>query len=144
MQSQNLDTSQGELIALEKHYWAALKNGDVTTALKLTGFPCVVTGPQGAATVDQLTYEKMMRESPYTIDEYELSDLRVTFHGRDVAVVSYALKQQLTVEGDPLTLECVDASTWVRLDGQWKCVQHSEAIRGDPFGRDRQQQPVLH
>jgi hypothetical protein len=56
----------------------------------------------------------------------------------DVAVVAYKVKEQLTVEGKPLTFEAADASTWVRRDGRWMCALHTEAIIGDPFGRDRQ------
>jgi len=25
----------------------------------------------------------------------------------------------------------------VRRDGRWRCVLHTEALAGDPFGRDR-------
>jgi hypothetical protein len=29
------------------------------------------------------------------------------------------------------------SSTWVRRNGRWLCALHTEAIAGDPFGRDR-------
>jgi hypothetical protein len=45
--------------------------------------------------------------------------------------------ENLTVEGQKLTLTCNDASTWVRKNGEWKCSLHAEAVSGDPFGRDR-------
>jgi hypothetical protein len=48
------------------------------------------------------------------------------------------VREQLTVDGNPLTLEAADASTWVRRDGRWVCALHTESIAGDPFGRDRQ------
>jgi len=55
----------------------------------------------------------------------------------DVAVVAYKVREQLTVDGKPLTLDAADASTWVRRDGRWLCALHTESIAGDPFGRDR-------
>jgi hypothetical protein len=55
----------------------------------------------------------------------------------DVAVVAYKVKEELTVDGKPLKLEAADASTWIRSEGRWLCAMHSEAITGDPFGRDR-------
>jgi hypothetical protein len=55
----------------------------------------------------------------------------------DVAVVAYKIREDLTVEGRPVTLEDTDASTWVRRDGQWLCALHTESILGDSFGRDR-------
>ena len=56
----------------------------------------------------------------------------------DVGVVAYKVKEHLTVDGQPLTLEAADSSTWVRRDGEWVCALHTEAIAGDPFGRDKQ------
>jgi hypothetical protein len=56
----------------------------------------------------------------------------------DVAVVAYKVREQMTVDGKPLTLEAADASTWVRRDGRWLCALHTESIAGDAFGRDRQ------
>lgn len=56
----------------------------------------------------------------------------------DVAIVAYTVHEELTVEGKPVKLDAADASTWVRRDGDWRCVLHTESIAGDPFGRDRQ------
>jgi hypothetical protein len=36
------------------------------------------------------------------------------------------------------TAYTADSSTWVRRNGRWLCALHTEAIAGDPFGRDRQ------
>jgi hypothetical protein len=44
----------------------------------------------------------------------------------------------LTVDGRPVTLDASDASVWVRREEQWVCALHTEAIAGDPFGRDKQ------
>jgi hypothetical protein len=57
--------------------------------------------------------------------------------GDDVAIVAYKVKEDMTVEGKPLQLEAADTSTWVRKDGRWLCALHTEALTGDPFGRDR-------
>jgi hypothetical protein len=55
----------------------------------------------------------------------------------DVAIVAYKVTEDLTVQGKPVHLEAADSSTWVRRDGRWVCALHTEAIAGDPFGRDR-------
>jgi hypothetical protein len=57
--------------------------------------------------------------------------------GDDVAIVAYQVHEELTVDGKPVTLDAADSSTWVRRDGRWLCALHTEAIAGDPFGRDR-------
>ena len=43
-----------------------------------------------------------------------------------------------------LTLDLADTSTWVRKNGKWACALHSEAIAGDPFGRDKAKKAVNH
>ena len=57
--------------------------------------------------------------------------------GQDVALVAYKVHEELTVEGELLTLESAESSVWVRREGGWRCAMHSESILGDPFGRDR-------
>jgi len=54
-----------------------------------------------------------------------------------VAIVAYKVKEELTVDGKPVTLEAADASTWLRRGDSWVCSLHTESIIGDPFGRDR-------
>ena len=48
--------------------------------------------------------------------------------GDDVAIVAYTVREELTVDGKPLTLEAADSSTWVRRDGRWVCALHTEAL----------------
>ena len=60
----------------------------------------------------------------------------------DVAVLAYTLTEEVTVGGKKLTIEAADASTWVRRNGHWLCALHTEALQGDPWGRDRQPAPA--
>ena len=55
----------------------------------------------------------------------------------DVAIVAYQVTEELTVDGKPVTLNAADSSTWIRRNGGWMCALHTEAIAGDPYGRDR-------
>jgi hypothetical protein len=129
---------ENEVLSLEKKFWQALKDGDVDAAVRMTDFPCIITGPQGVGRVDQQAFETMMKDSPYTIRTFELDDdMQVRLLGDDVAVVAYKVREELTVEGEPVTIEAADSSTWIRRDGRWRCALHTEAIVGDPFGRDR-------
>jgi hypothetical protein len=52
-------------------------------------------------------------------------------------VIAYTVREELTVDGKPLTMEAADASTWVKKDGNWVCALHTESVLGDPYGRDR-------
>jgi ketosteroid isomerase-like protein len=132
-------TIEAEVLELEKRYWQALKDQDVDTAMRLTDDPCIVTGAQGIGSIDRKTLGEMLKSAAYTLNRFELKDgAEVRMLRDDVAIVAYQVHEELTVEGKPVTLDAADSSTWVRRDGRWVCALHTEAIAGDPFGRDRQ------
>jgi uncharacterized protein (TIGR02246 family) len=124
-----------ELVELEKRYWTAIKEKDAVVALQLTHDPCIVTGAQGVSALDRAAFARMMEAAPWTLEKFELDDVRVQLVRDDVAIVAYKVRESLRVDGRPLDLEAADSSTWVRNDGRWLCALHTEAIAGDPFGR---------
>lgn len=132
-------TVEQELLAAERRYWQAMKENDVETTLRLTDFPCIITGPQGIGEVDEQMLATMMRSPSYSLDDFKVSDdVKVRMLRDDVAILAYRVHEEMTVDGASVGLDLVDSSTWVRRDGGWRCASHSEAIAGDPFGRDRQ------
>jgi uncharacterized protein (TIGR02246 family) len=132
-------TIENELVDLERQYWQAIKDKDVDRAMQLTDDTCIVTGAQGAASIPRKAFAGMLNSSAWTLNEFEfVGDVVARAVTDDVAVVAYKVREQLTVDGKPLTLEAADASTWVRRDGRWLCALHTESIIGDPFARDRQ------
>ncbi len=126
-----------ELVQLEKRYWQAMKDKDVETAMRLNDDPVIVTGAQGVATIGRDAFKGMMTDASWSLHDYDVSDVQVRLLSDDVAIVAYKVTEDLTVEGKPVKLEAADSSTWVRRNGQWVCALHTEAIAGDPFGRDR-------
>jgi ketosteroid isomerase-like protein len=129
---------EAQLLDHEKQYWQAIKDRDVQAAMRLTDDPCIVTGAQGVARITRQAFAGMLQAGGWTLHEFTLSDVQVKVLSEDVAIVAYKVKESLTVDGKPLTLEATDSSTWVRREGQWMCALHTEALTGDPFGRDRQ------
>lgn len=132
-------TIEQELIDLEKQYWQAIKNKDADAAMDLTDDTCIVTGAQGVSSIDRKAFAGMLSGGNWTVNEFEIDDdTHVRFLTDDVALVAYKVREDLTVDGKPVTLDAADASVWVRRDGRWLCAMHTESITGDPFGRDRQ------
>ena len=126
-----------ELVELEKQYWTAIKNKDTDAALRLTDDPCIITGAQGVSQITHKAFAGMMQGAPWTLQTFSLSDEQVRMLRDDVAIVAYKVRENLTVDGKPLRLDAADASVWVRRNDRWVCSLHTEAIAGDPFGRDR-------
>ena len=130
-------TIEAELLGLEKRYWQAIKDKDIDAAMRLTDFPCIVTGSSGVGSIDQKTFGTMMKSASYTLNRFEIKSEQVRLLRDDVAVVAYQVREELTVDGKPVTVDAADSSTWVRRDNRWVCAAHTESIAGDPYGRDR-------
>ena len=135
--TETTETLEQELLGLERQYWQAIKDRDGDAAMRLTDDPCIVTGAQGVGRIDKLTLGAMMKRAPYTLEEFEIDEPHVRLLRDDVAILAYKVRERLTVDGKPVVLEAADSSTWVRRGGRWVCALHTEAIAGDPFGRDR-------
>jgi hypothetical protein len=78
-----------------------------------------------------------MTDGKWKLHKYTMDNMQARLLDADVGIVAYKVREELTVEGKPLTLEASDSSTWVRRNGSWKCALHTEAPAGDPFGRDK-------
>jgi hypothetical protein len=128
---------EAQLLDHEKQYWQAIKDRDVQAAMRLTDDPCIVTGAQGVGRISRDAFAGMLQSGGWTLHEFTLSDTQVRMLSEDVAIVAYKVKELLTVDGKAITLEASDSSTWVRREGQWMCALHTEALLGDPFGRDK-------
>jgi hypothetical protein len=133
---------EAKLVDFEKQYWQAIKDRDVPAAMRLTDDPCIITGAQGVARITRTAFAGMLQAGGWTLHEFTLSDVQVRLLGDDVAVLAYKVKELLTVDGKSLTVEAADSSTWVRREGAWMCALHTEALLGDPFGRDKRPAPL--
>lgn len=87
--------------------------------------------------LDRATLERMFSGASWKLTGFELGSPIVEMLSEDVGVVAYKVREELLVDGKPLTLEASDTSTWVRKNGRWLCAVHTEAVARDPFGRDR-------
>ena len=129
---------EDELLALENRYWQAQKDKDGAAAAELTDEACLIAGAQGVVQIDRSTLLKMMEDASWRIDDYSIGDeVQVRVLGADTAILAYKVHEELTVDGEPVTIDAADTSAWVRRDGRWLCALHTESIAGDPFGRDR-------
>jgi uncharacterized protein (TIGR02246 family) len=127
-----------ELLALEHRFWQAQKEKDGAAAAELTDEACLIAGAQGVVQIDRRTLVGMMDDASWRIDDYSIGDeVQVRVLDSDTAILAYNVHEELTVDGQPVTIDAADTSAWVRRDGRWLCALHTESIAGDPFGRDR-------
>src|SRR4051812_9623946 len=134
-------TTEQQLVDLEKKYWDAMMARDVDGAVRMSDDPCYIAGAQGVSQISNEQYRKLMTDGKWTLHSYTMDKILARLVSPDVAIIAYTVTENLTVEGQKLTLTANDTSTWVRKGNEWKCSLHTEAVSGDPFGRDRKPAP---
>lgn len=136
METTNIEQT---ILKLEKSYWQAMKDNDSDTILSLTDDPCIVTGPQGIMKFNKKDFMTMMN-SP---QNYKLRDFQfknghqISVLDDKTAVIAYQVKESIEVDGRRIYLDLSESSTWRFINDKWVCSLHTEAIAGDPFGRDK-------
>jgi hypothetical protein len=128
---------EDEIVAQEHAFWRAMQDKDAAAAEAMSAERFVLTDAQGASRIEASAFGRMMAGASWTLDDYAIRDPKVEKVTDDVAVIGYMVHETLTVNGKPVEFDAADASTWVRRDGRWVCILHTESIAGDPYGRDR-------
>lgn len=120
-----------EIQALEQAFWKSLVARDTQAAMGLLAPQALMVSSHGALRFDPAQYAKMLQDPKHGLLDYALSDMEVLFPTQDVAIVTYRAHQTMQMDGDERTQDVVDSSTWMRLEGVWKCVAHTESEAAD-------------
>ena len=116
------------LIEMENRFWQSMVDEDTDTALALLNEPALMVSSHGAMKFDHAAYREMAEKGSMVLKSYQLSDIDVVFPADHTAILTYRVKQSMAPRGksELLTQEMADSSTWIRKDGQWQCVMHTE------------------
>jgi hypothetical protein len=81
----------------------------------------------------------MLEGGTWQIDRYALDETKAQIRmvGDDIAIVAYPVHEDLHVDGKKVSLDAFDSTVWIKKDGKWVTVLHTESLAGDPFGRDK-------
>ena len=129
------DALKQELLAREERYWNAIKEKDSQVAVHLSDDPCIVVGAQGVSEVSRSALSKMLEGATFELEGFALEDVHFRRLSNDVAALAYKVSEDLMVDGEKVKLDAFDSSVWMRRDGEWVCVVHTESLAGDAFGR---------
>ena len=130
-------STESEILALEREYWRSMIEKDSAVASRLTADQSIIVGAQGVGMVSKQQIGILIQSDKWTLKKFEFSNVTFNSIDENTAIIAYSVKENIEVDGKPLTLEANDSSVWSRRSGTWECVLHTEAIKGAPFGRDR-------
>lgn len=124
-----MDTDSRALFDLEKKFWQSIVEEDSETATSLLTEPAFMVSSHGALKFDHAGYRRMAEQGSMMVKSYELSDMDATFPNDDTAILTYKVRQVLSPRGksEEITEEMTDTSTWIRKQGAWRCVMHTES-----------------
>ena len=118
---------RAEIEKLEKAFWDSIKDGKPEVATEMLTEPALMVSSHGATKFDHAGYTKMANDERYKLTDYKMTDMEVIFPRDDVAVASYRANQKMEMQGKSIDMDVYDTSTWVKIDGRWRCVVHTES-----------------
>lgn len=121
------DDARNEIERLERAFWQSLEDGEPKVASAMLTDTALMVSSHGAMSFDPPTYEKMATDPQSRVLGWRFTDFDVLFPRDDVAIATYRAWQKFTHKGETVEQDVVDSSTWVRIDGQWKCAAHTES-----------------
>lgn len=122
-----MQNANREIRDLEHAFWKSLVARDADAATRMLAPQALMVSSHGTLRFDPGQYAQMLQDPKHGLLEYTLSDMDVLFPSADVAIATYRAHQTMQMDGKNLTQDVVDSSTWVRVDGAWKCVAHTES-----------------
>lgn len=129
-----MQVDRSALFELEQRFWQSMVDEDTDTALGMLCEPAFMVSPHGSMKFDHAGYRQMAEHGSMLIKSYELRDMDATFPTDDAAILTYKVKQVLSPRGKSQEIEqhMADTSTWIREEGGWRCVMHTEAPATTP------------
>lgn len=124
-----MHTPEHEIEQLETDFWQSIVDGDAAAATALLTEPALMVSSHGGMQFDHAGYTKMATNPPYRLVSFALSDFNVLFPREDVAIATYKVDQQVKHDGKKTRMPAVDSSTWVKVEGRWKCAAHTESLQ---------------
>ncbi len=115
-----------EIEKLERAFWQSMIDHHPEVATGMLAEPALMVSAHGAMTFDHAAYTRMANDTKHKVLDYAISGLEVLFPSDDVAIATYRVHQKMEMDGKPVEMDVVDSSTWVKLNGAWKCAAHTE------------------
>ena len=122
-----MQQARQEIEQLENAFWKSLVERDAKAATAMLAPEALMVSSHGTLRFDPAQYARMLEDPAHGLLEYSLSDMDVLFPTDGVAIATYRARQAMQMDGRRMEQDVVDSSTWVKVDGAWKCAAHTES-----------------
>lgn len=108
----------------ETRLWEAWKNHQAAPFRNALSWDTVMVGESGVAGKEDSI--KGITSPDCTVQDYSLSDYKVTMFSRDVALLTYKAEQHVTCAGTAQPTNTVASTLWIQRRGKWYAAFHQE------------------
>ena len=119
---------QSEIEELENAFWKSMVDGDPAVATAMLHEPALMVSAHGANKFDHAGYTRMANDDTYRLLDYRITKMDVVCPTEEAAVATYQVHQVMDMKGKKVEMDATDSSTWLKVDGRWKCVIHTESL----------------
>jgi hypothetical protein len=117
------------LIDMEKQLWEAWKNKSAEAFGRHLGDNFIIVEQFGVARGKSVVVNQIT-SAACDVTSYSLSDTKVDWLTKDMALVTYKADQDATCGGQKIPSPVYAASLWQKKNGQWLSVYHQETVAG--------------
>jgi len=123
----NVTNPRMEIEALERRFWQSMVDGQPEVATRMLHEPAVLVSARGANKFDRAQYAQMAQDDRYRLVDFAITGMDVLAPTPDAAIATYSVHLVAETEGRRREEDYTDSSTWVKVDGAWQCVLHTES-----------------
>ncbi len=119
---------QEQIEELEQQFWQSIVDRKPAVATAILHEPALMVSSHGANKFDHAGYTKMASDDSYKLLDYKITKMDVLCPTQDTAVACYHVHQVMEMKGKKMEMDATDSSTWVKVDGDWRCIIHTESL----------------
>lgn len=108
----------------ETRLWEGWKNRNSTPFQNSLSWDSVLVGESGVAGKDDSV--KAMTSTDCTVQDFSLTDFKVTMFSKDTALLTYKGEQHVTCSGTAQPVNVMASSLWIKRNGKWYAAFHQE------------------
>ncbi len=121
------DKSDAKVLALEKDWNTAYKQGDIAKMNSLLADDFMITIEDGR-TFSKSGYIALNGYTTVQVQVSDLSDLKVRTHGNNIAVVTGAYHEKGTSQGKAYEYHDRFTDVWMSTEGRWQIIASYSTI----------------
>lgn len=121
-----MNGNESEILELEHRFWQAMCDLDLETATSLLDDEAANVTSLGVVHFDRARYREMAENGSATLQGFTFFDQKVIFPITDVAIATYKVDQDFTIDGQSHHMTAFDSTTWVKKSGRWMAAAHTE------------------